>query len=96
MYVVPERLTTINRSVYHLLVDDNGNIVESAENENFQTYSSVAAGGDLNSIQDPSLSDSDIYTSYEVEIVKGRNAGRKLKITSYDEITKTLFVTVPF
>lgn len=96
MYVIPERSTVINRSVFHLLIDDSGNILESAENPDFQTYESVAEGGNLNSVVDSTLSLADTYTGYEVEIITGENAGRKLKITSYDSNTKTLLFLTSF
>lgn len=81
------------RSVHHLVVDNNGIIVGSSETPLFITFEGVSTGGGLNSLMDTELPQLDYFTGYELEILSGPNSGFKTRITSFNGGTGTLSFT---
>jgi len=91
-YVIPEINSTLQKTIFHVLVDKDDNIVGASQDENFIRVVGIATGGSLDTLVDVSLADTDEYTGYELEILSGINASRKLEITSYAPVTKTITV----
>jgi len=96
MTVTGKSTNTIARSVYHLIVDIYDNIILSNENIRFVYSEGVASGGSLNTLIDTSLALNGLYAGFELEILDGPNLGRRLKITNFDSITKTLTVSATY
>lgn len=92
IYIKPQFSTVLFKTIFHLLIDESDLILESSEAFSFKTIRGTAITGTLNTLIDEDLSESDIYTGFELEILSGQNAGRKLKITSYNGIAKEITV----
>jgi len=86
VYLKPELSSSNTKSIFHLLVNEEGNILEANESSNLISIRSTTEGGGIDYIQDSALDGTDEYVGYELEILSGFNAGRKLKI-----ITKEVF-----
>jgi hypothetical protein len=93
-YIVPQRVgqASVGRSVHHLVSDETGNIIESSQDEDFVTFRSEATSGDTTFLQDNTLKDEDVYSGFELQVLTGLNAGRRMQILSYDTINKRLNV----
>jgi len=95
-YIIPEKTIPLNRAVFHLLIDEQDNIVEAQQDDTYVSFVSQATGGDTTTLIDPELGDTDFYTGFEIQILSGLNAGRRLKIDSYNPANNTLSFAVPF
>jgi hypothetical protein len=93
---IPE--SALSKTIFHLLVDENDLILSTDETESFKTIESVSTGGGTNYLNDTnSLSNSDdFYTGFELEILSGPSAGRKLEIISYDDSIQRVTVAENF
>lgn len=93
----PVSTSVLPKTIFHLLVDESDLILSSNESESFTTVNGLSTGGNLTTLSDTvNLSNTDIYTGYEIEILSGSNSGRRLKISGYNTSTKTLTVAEPF
>lgn len=88
--------SVLPKTVYHLLIDENDLILQSNETDDYSTFEGQADSGNINWLIDSALSDDDIYTGYEIEILSGDNSGRRLKISSYNTSTKQITVSENF
>lgn len=86
-YIVPD---ASDRSVHHLVVDDKGVILDATETPEYISVESQATSGSTNALVDTTLSGTDYFTNYEIEILSGLNSGRKTKITGFTPITRTI------
>lgn len=86
-YIVPD---ASDRSVHHLVVDDKGVILDATETPEYISVESQATSGSTNALVDTTLSGTDYFTNYEIEILSGPNSGRKTKITGFTPITRTI------
>lgn len=93
-YVIPEGDTPNVQSVFHIQIDDSDNILDAAQSESMQTYNGVNSAISLNQITDAELGVTDAYTGFEVEILSGQNAGRRIAVQSYSPTTKVLTLAV--
>lgn len=89
-YIVPN---ASNRSVHHLVVDNNGIINESSESPIYVTFEGMSTGGSIGTLVDTKLPALDYFSGYELEILSGPNSGFKTKIVSYNAGTQTLALT---
>lgn len=96
VYVTPEFSSTLAKTVYHIMVDENDLILDGNQTEDFLTVEGTSTGGSINTLNDTSLSVTDIYTGFELEVLSGTNAGRKLKITGYVPGSKEITVAENF
>lgn len=95
-YVIPEGDTPNTQSVFHIQIDDSDNVIGAAQDELMKTHVGVNSVLSHNQIKDTTLGATDAYTGYEVEILSGQNAGRRIRISSYNTTTKTLTLAVTF
>lgn len=79
LYIRPE---DGNKNIFHLLTDENDNIVNSNESSLNNTQISTASNGGLDYLEDVSLEYSTEHLGSELEILSGLNASRKLKISN--------------
>jgi len=96
MYIVPEFSNELAKTVYHLMVDENDLILDANQLDDFITVEGISTGGSTNILIDSALSEIDIYTGFELEILSGTNAGRKLQISGYDTSLKKITVAENF
>lgn len=85
--------STLDKSIYYLILDKADNIVSASENTNFESFEGTADSGTTTTLVDSSLADTDNYTGFEILILSGPNTGRRLKVDSYNTATKTLTVS---
>lgn len=92
MYIIPEKSSAnkLDKAVFHLQVNEAGNIIDASESVEFISHIGVNSAASFNQIKDSTLLTFDAYTGYELEILTGANAGRKVPITSYNPATTTL------
>jgi hypothetical protein len=91
-YIIPEGTTKNARSIFHLQVDEDDKIIGASQSLSHISHIGTNADETNNTIQDNSLQLSDIYSGFEVEILTGRNSGRKIKIISYDSENQRIFL----
>jgi len=96
VYAKPEYSDQLSKTIFHLLVDEGDLVLEANEDSGFTTFDSFTTDGSINTIVDTELSSEDYYTGFEIEILSGQNAGRKLKISSYNPTTKVITVAEDF
>lgn len=94
----PVSESILAKTIYHILVDENDLILQANEQENFKTLKGISTGGGINYLDDTVLLSTtiDFYSNFELEILSGANAGRKLKITGYDTGLQRLTVAEDF
>jgi len=92
MYIIPEKsLTTkLERSVFHLQIDESGNVIGASESQGFVRHLGKNQAESLNTITDTTLLTTDVYSGFEVELLTGANAGRKIPVASYSPVLKQL------
>jgi len=87
----------LSKTIFHLLIDESNLILSANESDGFRTVEGLSTSGNLTTLSDTvNLSSIDVYTDFEIEILSGPNSGRKLKISSYNTLNKTLTVAEPF
>jgi hypothetical protein len=94
-YIKPEGVAKNSRSVHHLEVDEYDNIIGASESQEFVSHRGFTSQESLTEIQDNTLQAADIYEGFELEILAGKNSGRKIKIDNYDKITKKIHLQEP-
>jgi hypothetical protein len=94
-YIIPESTTPSSRSVFHLQIDEEGNILGAPQDSSFITHKGMNEEESTIEIKDSTLGLIDVYTNFELEIVSGKNSGRRVKVTSYNPLTKTLTLATP-
>ena len=94
-YIIPEGTTPLNRAVFHVTIDEQDNIIDAEQDANYASFVGEASGGDLNTLIDANLGDTDHYSNFEIQILSGLNAGRRIQISSYDDVTNTLTFATP-
>lgn len=95
-YIIPEGITKNSRSIFHLQIDEDDNIIGASQSTAFARHIGVNTEQSINTIQDPTLIAANIYQGFEVEILTGRNSGQKIKISNYDIENKRLFLEDSF
>jgi hypothetical protein len=93
----PTPESTLSKTIFHLLIDEGDLILDANESEQFKTVTGTSTGGGTAYLTDTTLSTTtDFYTGYELEILSGNNAGRRLEITAYSTTTQRLTVAEDF
>ena len=95
-YIIPDIDGSLSRAAYHLMVNENGEIIDSNESDKYINVLSTATGGTTTTLIDATLADEDIYSGFELEVLSGVNSGRKLQITSYNIVSRELTVASHF
>lgn len=91
-YIKPEGLAKSSRSIYHLEIDETDNIVGASESLEFVSHRGFTSEESFDTIKDSTLQPAEIYEGFELEILSGKNSGKKIKIINYDTLNKRIFL----
>jgi hypothetical protein len=96
MYIVPEKSAAnkLTQSIFHIQVNEAGNIIDASQSAEYIAHIGKNAAASFDTIKDETLLTFDAYTGYELEILTGMNAGRKVPVASYNPVTKVVTLSV--
>lgn len=83
------------RTVHHLIADNNGIILECSETDLYKTFSGQAEAGTTLTLIDRTLPAEDFFTGYELEILSGINSGNKIKVSTYNTAERKITLKDP-